>query len=603
MRKRTLIGLATGVAAAGLLVPVSVYATDAFIDTAASSAQAVKVSLTGSTWWLSGSVKIPGAAPGWKLEFDVASGPAPQVYTGKSTVSGSHVTVTADTYQGGEFTFGVDLGGKHTSYELKNFKLNGKAIDAQGASWKDGDGGSKPPVPPTPTPPSPTPTPPTPTPTPPTPHPDEMKPGESWVSDKGLKLTAEFKDWGTSGQLDFTITNTGTKDIPSWSALYGLEAWLLPGDSWGDGNVAVQKVHKRLQITGKGALKAGTSAKVSVATTQPGPDGRPPVDVGKPAASWRGASPFIDAAAYPVPDLAQISKDTGVKQFVLGFIVGDSQGKGLPRWGSDAITPSQHLAKSIADLRASGGDVAISFGGENGHELAVDHKSAQELAKTYQGVIDRYRINKIDFDVEGSVQTNAAANKRRAEALKILQDNARKNDTSLHVSLTLPSLASGLVQDGKNMLKSFTDAGVQPDVVNVMAMMMGQSVPDMGKYGDAVIMAGEGLHKQLKESFPNKSDAELWRMVGITPNIGKNNGDGGQGVGDKGVVTVADMNKIQKFAAEKNIGMLSMWSVGRDQQCAGGAVQFDSGCSGAKQQKYDFSKAVSQYKKEWRIGK
>ncbi|MFG2999110.1 chitinase [Streptomyces sp. NPDC048340] len=602
MRKRTGIALATGLATAGLMVPVSVYATDAFTNASASSGQAVNVSLTGTTWWLSGSVKIPGAQPGWKLEFEVPSGPMPQVYTGKTEISGRHVTVTGDAYQGGEFTFGVDLGGKQSSYELKNFKLNGKAVDAQGASWKDGDSGSKPPVPPTPTPPTPTPTPPTPTPTP-TPDPGGLKPGESWVSDKGLKLTAEFKDWGTSGQLDFTITNTGTKDIASWSALYGLEAWLLPGDSWGDGNVSAQKEQKRLQITGKGALKAGASAKVSVATTQPGPDGRPPVDAGKPAAAWRGASPFIDAAAYPVPDLAQISKDTGVKQFVLGFIVGDSQGKGLPRWGSDAITPSQHLAKSIAELRASGGDVAVSFGGENGHELAVDHKSAQELAKTYQGVIDRYAINKIDFDVEGSIQTNAAANKRRAEAVKILQENAKRNGKQLHVSLTLPSLATGLVQDGKNVLKSFTDAGAQPDVVNVMAMMMGQSVPDMGKYGDAVISAGEGLHKQLKEFFPNKSDADLWRMVGITPNIGKNNGDGGQGVGDKGVVTVADMNKIQKFAAEKNIGMLSMWSVGRDQQCAGGAVQFDSGCSGAKQEKYDFSKAVSQYKKEWQLGK
>ncbi|MFZ3467520.1 chitinase [Streptomyces sp. 4.24] len=602
MRKRTLIGLATGVAAAGLLVPVSVYATDAFTNTA-SSAQAVKVGYepTSTAWWLSGHVTIPVTAPGWTLEFEAPAGLAPQVYNGKVTVTDTHVKVVGDGYQGGEFTFGVDLGGKHTSYELKNFKLNGERIDVQGGSWKLGDGGSKPPVPPVP--PTPGPTDPTKPPTPPAPDPGGLKPGESSVSDKALKLSAEFKDWGTSGQLDFTITNTGTKDIASWSALYGLEAWLLPGDSWGDGNVAVQKELKRLQITGKGALKAGASAKVSVATSQPGPDGRPPVDAGKPAAAWRGASPFIDAAAYPVPDLAQISKDTGVKQFVLGFIVGDSQGKGLPRWGSDAITPSQHLAKSIAELRAAGGDVAISFGGENGHELAVDHKSAQELAKTYQGVIDRYHINKIDFDVEGSIQTNAAANKRRAEALKILQDNARKNGAPLHVSLTLPSLATGLVQDGKNVLKSFTDAGAQPDVVNVMAMMMGQSVPDMGEYGDAVITAGEGLHKQLKEFFPNKSEAELWRMVGITPNIGKNNGDGGQGVGDKGVVTVADMNKIQKFAAEKNIGMLSMWSVGRDQQCAGGAVQFDSGCSGAKQQKYDFSKAVSQYKKEWQIGK
>lgn len=602
MRKRTAIAVATGVVTCGLLVPATVFATDAFTD--ASSAQAVQVKLTGTKWWLSGSVTIPGAKPGWKLEFDVPNGAVPQIYTGRTSISGKHVTVTADTYQGGEFTFGVDLAGKQSTYELTGFTLDGQPVDVQGASWKEG--GSTPTPDPDPSrPPTPDPSKtPTPDPTkPPTPDPGGMKPGETWVSDKAMKLSAEFKDWGTSGQLDFTVTNTGTRDLPSWSAAYGLEAWLQPGDSWGDASATAQKELKRLLLTGKGPLKAGASAKISVATTQPGPDGRPPVDAGRPAAAWRGASPFVDAAAYPTPDLAQISKDTGIKQFVLGFVVGDTQGKGLPRWGSDSLTPTQHMARQIAELRRTGGDVAVSFGGENGHELAVDHKSAQELAKAYQGIIDRYDINKIDFDVEGSVQTNTAANKRRAEAVKILQDNAKRNGKALHVSLTLPSLATGLVQDGKNVLKSFTDAGTKVDVVNVMAMMMGQSVPDMGKYGDAVIMAGEHLHRQLKDFFPDKSDAELWRMVGITPNIGKNNGDGGQGAGDKGVVTVTDMKKIEKFAADKNIGMLSMWSVGRDQECRNGAVSFEPTCSGTKQQKYDFSKAVAQYTKEWTVGK
>lgn len=85
MRKRTLIGLATGVAAAGHLVPVSVYATDAFTNTS-SSAQAVKVGYepTSTAGWLSGHVTIPVTAPGWTLEFEAPAGLAPQVYNGKA---------------------------------------------------------------------------------------------------------------------------------------------------------------------------------------------------------------------------------------------------------------------------------------------------------------------------------------------------------------------------------------------------------------------------------------------------------------------------------------------------------------------------------------
>lgn len=608
MRKRTAIVLATGVAACGMLIPTAVYATDAISPTAASAAAAVKVDLSGNEWHLHGSVKLPGVTAGdWKLEFDAPTDVTLTVNYGATVISGNHVTVKAMPYQQGEFSFDVPVGGKLSSYELTNFKLNGKPIKVEGTSWNKGGGGGSttPPVTPPTTPPTTPPvTPPT---TPPLTGPDDpagaMRPGETWVSDKALQVTAEFQDWEASGQLNLVIRNTGRSDVKSWSARYGIEKWMTPGQSWGGADVTAQKQLNLLQIKGKETLKAGGEVRVSVSTTQPGSDARPAMDAGQPSSAWRGATPFLDAAAYPIPDLAQISKDTGNKQFVLGFLVGDSQGKGLPRWGHDTLTTSQYMAKQIAELRKTGGDVVVSFGGENGHELAVDSKNAKDLAKTYQDVIDRYNLNKIDFDVEGTIQLNHAANKRRAEAVRILQDNAKKSGKSLHVSLTLPTLSTGLVQDGKGVLKSFVDAGAKVDVLNVMAMMMGQSVPDMGRYGDAVIMAGINLQKQLKEFYPGKSDAELWRMVGLTPNIGKNNADGGQGVGDKGVVSVADMKKIEKFAAEKNIGMLSMWSIGRDQSCANGAVSFESTCSGVKQSKYDFSKALSQYKKEWTIGK
>ena len=102
------------------------------------------------------------------------------------------------------------------------------------------------------------------------------------------------------------------------------------------------------------------------------------------------------------------------------------------------------MAAKIGALRAIGGDVRISFGGEAGSELAITCTSAAQLQAAYQQVISAYAVNKIDFDIEGAAVANTAASARRDQALAALQ----AANPGLQISFTLPVLPSGLTSDG-----------------------------------------------------------------------------------------------------------------------------------------------------------
>ena len=131
-----------------------------------------------------------------------------------------------------------------------------------------------------------------------------------------------------------------------------------------------------------------------------------------------------------------------MKQFNLAFVV--SGGGCTPEWGGVTAIGDDPVAAQIGALRAIGGDVRISFGGEDGSELAQTCTSVSQLEAAYQQVISAYDVNKIDFDIEGAAVDDTAANAlprpgpRRA---------AGKANPGLQVSFTLPVLPSGLPSD------------------------------------------------------------------------------------------------------------------------------------------------------------
>jgi hypothetical protein len=221
--------------------------------------------------------------------------------------------------------------------------------------------------------------------------------------------------------------------------------------------------------------------------------------------------------------------------------------------------------------------VKISFGGANGIELAQACSSPGAVATEYQAVVDAYNLKYIDLDIEGAAVAEPASIARRSQALAQLQ-SARPG---VKISLTLPVLPEGLTADGLNVVRSARDAGVNLDLVNVMAMDYQRS---SGNYGDFAVQAAQSTFNQLKGLYPGKTDAQVWRMVGVTPMIGKND--------DGGTFTQAHARQLVSFAQGKHLGMLSFWEETRDRNACNGALYL---CTNVPQSPYEFSKIFASY--------
>ncbi|SCK19849.1 chitinase [Streptomyces sp. WMMB 322] len=298
----------------------------------------------------------------------------------------------------------------------------------------------------------------------------------------------------------------------------------------------------------------------------------------KPSAAG-GFAPYVDTSLQPSFDLLKSSEKTGVKEFNLAFIT--SGGGCTPKWGGTEDIGSNAVAKQIEDFRAKGGDVRVSFGGAAGSELGLACGSADELAEAYGKVIEAFALKKADFDIEGAALPDTEANTRRAQAIAQLQ----KKHKDLDVSFTLPVLPEGLTQDGTGLLENAKKNGVKVSAVNIMAMDYGPSYDgDMGKYA---IDAATATQKQIKSALGIDDDAEAWKTVAVTPMIGVNDVN-------VEIFKPDDAVEVKKFADEKNLGWLSMWSATRDKACPGGPKdQADPTCSSIEQGADDFAEAFT----------
>ncbi len=301
-------------------------------------------------------------------------------------------------------------------------------------------------------------------------------------------------------------------------------------------------------------------------------------------------APYVDVTLPQAPNLASTAQSLGVKYFNLAFVVADSSNK--PSWGgysSYEVNNSvfdQSLKTQVNALRGLGGDVAVSFGGANGTELALAITDVKALQSAYQSVIDAYGLTRIDFDIEGGAVADHASIDRRSQAIAALQQAASAAGKPLQVWFTLPVLPSGLTNDGLYVLQSALHYGVNISGVNVMAMDYGDyAAPNpSGHMGDYAIQAATSTFNQLGTLYgTSKTDAQLWNMVGVTPMIGQNDAP-------TEVFTQADAQQLLAFAQQNGLGELSMWSLTRDMQNTNGRVNYaDSTSSGILQKPHEFS--------------
>jgi chitinase len=313
-------------------------------------------------------------------------------------------------------------------------------------------------------------------------------------------------------------------------------------------------------------------------------------------------APYVDMTAWPTPSLDVIGVQHGIQQFTLAFVVSGNN-QCVPSWGgvqnigagitSDLLTS---ISTSLTNYRAKGGEVSVSFGGANGTPLMQACTTAASLQSAYQTVIDTYAATHIDFDIEGGSQEDTAAITRNFQAVHALQSAMTAKGSTLHVTLTLPVMPTGLTQDGVNVLNSAIANKVTFDAVNVMAMDYGSASIQMGQ---AATQAATSLYSQLDTAFKSagqtKTDAQLWQMVGVTPMIGMNDVQGE-------TFTLADAQSLLGVARTDGFGMLSNWSVGRDQSCPNNGAYTASDCSGIQQPPYAFATIFEQLNGHWGTG-
>lgn len=312
-------------------------------------------------------------------------------------------------------------------------------------------------------------------------------------------------------------------------------------------------------------------------------------------------APYIDLTLYPTPLVDQIGVQQGIQQFTLAFVVA---GNGCqPSWGGvqpigngatgDLLTT---IATSISNYRAKGGEVAVSFGGAAGTGLAQACTTVPALKSALQTVIDTYALTHIDFDIEGSAQDDAASLARNFQAVAQLQSDYAAKGKPLHVTLTLPTLQSGLIDEGLGVLNAAVTNNVALDSVNIMTMDYGPSGVDMGA---AAISAAQGLYSQLDTAYKSvgqpKTNAQLWQLVGVTPMIGQNDTQGE-------IFTLANAQSVVNAAINNGYGFFAMWSVARDQPCASNTGSASDTCSGVTQTPYAFSTIFKKLDGKWGTG-
>lgn len=304
-----------------------------------------------------------------------------------------------------------------------------------------------------------------------------------------------------------------------------------------------------------------TASPTTSPTSPPPPGGAIPV------------APYVDMGAWPTPSLTDLAQGGNLDSFTLAFITASA----CKAMWFNAYDPRDGWARDQIDaIRARGGDVKISFGGASGIELAIACTSVSALQAEYQAVIDAYDLDYIDLDIEGSAAADPVSIARRSQALAGLQ----RANPGLKISLTLPVLPEGLTADGLNVVRSARDAGVDIDLVNVMAMDYYRD----GDYGDFAVQAANSLFNQLKSLYPGRDDARIWRMVAVTPMLGKND--------DGRTYDQNDARQLVTFASGRHLGMLSFWETTRDRNACTGPLYR---CTNIPQSPYEFSRIFAGY--------
>jgi hypothetical protein len=233
--------------------------------------------------------------------------------------------------------------------------------------------------------------------------------------------------------------------------------------------------------------------------------------LGSARAGWpeKVFAPYMYVGVGDQFKLTDCADACGQKIYTLAFIIADPSNN--PAWDGRTAMAENFYTNQIAAIRARGGEVIVSFGGEGGQEIALVETNAAALQEKYQAVIDRYHFTWLDFDIEGKALGNAAANERRNTALAGLQSQ----NPGLIISYTLPVDPNGISGDAQQLLRDAKAKGLKIHSANVMTMDFGPHFSAGKKMSEVSIASALKAHEQCRAIDPAI-------QIGLTPDIGQN---------------------------------------------------------------------------------
>jgi hypothetical protein len=323
-------------------------------------------------------------------------------------------------------------------------------------------------------------------------------------------------------------------------------------------------------VTALVAVLAACASTPPSSTTSSAP--APDLAVAQPVA----VQPWLDVTARPAPNLAALARQ-GVRTLNLGFVTA-AGGTCRPSWGGRTEIDDPAVSQLIAAFRDAGGDVRVSFGGADGVELAGACPTSEALTAVYAQVVDAFGVRLVDVDVEGAALRDVAAARRRNEALRRLQADAEQRGRALEITYTLPAESTGLTPPAQALLRDAHDAGVDPRVVDVLAMNYADAPADLVAAGVGAVDAARAFVASVWGDASPRIAATI--MIGVNDLRAQ-------------VLRVTDAGRFAAAARQRSIAWLAYWSLGRDRPCPDGRALLSPSCSGTSEPAGAFLDALS----------
>ncbi|HET9059919.1 MAG TPA: carbohydrate binding domain-containing protein [Acidimicrobiales bacterium] len=298
--------------------------------------------------------------------------------------------------------------------------------------------------------------------------------------------------------------------------------------------------------------------------------------------NWYLGAPYAYEPDSAGPDLTQAMSATGVKAFVLAFVLADGGTSCTPSWnGDDPVSTDTQIGPIVSAIRAAGGDVGVSFGGYGGTKLGQVCGSAQATAAAEQQVINQYGLHYVDFDLEEPEYENATAIANELGAAQILQ----QDNPGLVETVTLPGTTSGTGYFGQQLLNEAKSLGYTPNAFSIMPFDGGFSG------GSSQVTALQDFNTMLVNTF-GWSSAYAYAHEGFSGMNGRT--DSGE------YFYQSDFQTVLNFAEQNGLGRFTFWDANRDRQCnpPSNNGSLSSECSSVPQNSWDFTSYAVAFSKQ-----